>query len=116
MKKFSKKQLKKLHKKLKKMKFSSKYQKENFIKNIDIFEDNLKSYNWWGYGYLNDFVITILKDMEKHYGVDSHFVGDKKVKKKIQNLLKTYEKIDDFEDVYEEFYCQLGKYIKEFWD
>jgi len=116
MKKFSKKQLKKINRKLKKMKFSDKYQKQNFIRNLDIFENNLKNYNWWDYGFLNDFIITILKDMEKHYGVDSHFVGDEKVKKKIQKLLKIYDEIDDIKEDYKKFYCQLGKNINYFWD
>ena len=112
MKKFSKKQLKKLNKKLKKKKFLDKHQKQNYIRNLDIFDDNLNSYNWWDYEYLNNFVITILKDMEKHYGVDSNFVGDKKVKKKIQDLLEIIEKTEN----YKEFYCQLGRDIMKFWD
>jgi len=111
MKKLSKKQLKKITKKIKKMKFMDKHHKQNFIKNLDIFEENLKNYTWWDYEFLNDFVITILKDMEKHYGVDSRIGGDI-IKEKIQKILKTYEELNNIK----EFYNLLGQDIKKFWD
>jgi hypothetical protein len=60
---------------------------------------NLKKYfniiwndRWYDFDFFDDLLYFKLKDMEKNWGVNTHYVGDKFTKGRIQVLLKYFEK------------------------
>ena len=97
------------------------------IKNLIYFFPVIWKYRWWDFEFFLDVVEHILQDYTKHYGEDSHFVGDKFTQKRacvLLKLLREYrESIDDPTVTKEEtkrkkmkFFVQLGKNIERFWD
>jgi hypothetical protein len=83
---------------------------------------------WWDYAYLLEMLHFKLKDMEEHWGKDTHYVNDYKDKEILVKLIEDLEwLLDDslaFEDGYNEeyqkrskrFFEKLGRHHRKFWD
>jgi hypothetical protein len=46
---------------------------------------------WWDYYFLLNIILFKLKDMEKHWGTDTHYVNDTDEKEILQKLIKDLE-------------------------
>jgi hypothetical protein len=105
----------------------------DIINNIVLFIENFKCYlpilrtdRWWDYSYFENLLLHKLKQMEKHWGVDTHHQGDCFTKKRLQVLIKKFENLNEMENkIYdydkvqkerEKVYKLLAKNIHRFWD
>jgi hypothetical protein len=72
---------------------------------------------WYDHDFILDLIQFKLDDMEKHWGVDTHYVGDHFTKLRIQSLQKDLQKYRDLinGDLYfpKKYYKQEEKQIKE---
>ena len=83
---------------------------------------------WWDYYYLLEILRFKLKDMEEHWGRDTHYVEDYKEKDILKELIADLEWMlnedNEFEDGYEEeykkrsksFFGRLDRWHRKFWD
>jgi hypothetical protein len=83
---------------------------------------------WWDYSYFLIMLRFKLKDMEEHWGRDTHYVKDYTEKKHLQDLLEDLDWMLDneheFEDGHEEeykkrsrrFFSRLDRHHRKFWD
>jgi hypothetical protein len=63
---------------------------------------------WWDYDFLNEFLLFKLKDMEAHWGVDTHYVNDFVEKDTLKKLIEDLEWLMD-EDRADEFIYDENK-------
>ena len=96
---------------------------KTFFRNFKLYLPILLNDQWWDYGYFEDLIIHKLKDIEKHWGKDTHYEGDCFTKKRIQVLLKKWEKIKEKEDQLiivdkekQEWFKELGRLLPRLWD
>jgi hypothetical protein len=107
------------------------YPIKSFLKGIDnlwrwrkiIWKDR-----WWDYYYLLEILRFKLKDMEEHWGKDTHYVKDYEEKESLKKLIEDLEwMIDDtneFEDGYmdeykkrsKRFFGRLDRGHRKLWD
>ena len=102
------------------------YNCKYFFLNIKTYFSILKKDRWWDYYFFEDLVIFKLKDLEKHWGKDTHYKGDCFTKKRIQVLLREWERIQEFdvdnpldektEKMKEEWFRKLGRLMPRLWD
>ena len=99
------------------------YNFKKFFRNLKLYYPILKRDEWWDYSYFEELVIFKLKQLEKHWGDDTHYIGDNFTKKRIQVLLREWEKIEeldeDLQDVdklKEEWFRKLGRLLPRLWD
>ena len=102
------------------------YNIKKFFKNLKIYWPILKSDEWWDYYYFENLIIHKLKNLEKHWGKDTHYVGDCFTKKRIQVLLRKWERIEKFEEEHPfdenvekmkiQWYNDLGRLMPRLWD
>jgi len=88
-----------------------------FFQNLKLYFPILIKDRWWDYGFFEELIIHKLKDLEKHWGKDTHYVGDCFTKKRIQVLLRKWEKIKKLEnniDTFKEAEKLKVQWIKEF--
>jgi len=83
---------------------------------------------WWDYYYLLEMLRFKLRDMEEHWGRDTHYVNDYKEKDVLKDLIADLEwMLDDdneFKDGYNEeykkrskrFFSRLDRHHRKFWD
>jgi hypothetical protein len=83
---------------------------------------------WWDYYYFLEMLRFKLKDMEEHWGKDTHYVNDYKEKEVLQALIEDLEWMlnndNEFKDGYAEeykkrskrFFDRLGRHHQKFWD
>jgi len=92
------------------------------IKNLWKFKTVIWNYRWWDFGYFLDIIEIILEDWTKHYGKDSHFIGDEFVRLRacvLLKQLKEYKNTIDTEKESERLkkFCKtLSKNLERFWD
>ena len=94
------------------------------IKNIIKFAPIIWKDRWWDYAYFEDLILYKLKDMEKNWGKNTHYIGDGVTKKRLQVLIRKLEEIQKMEENFDEktfekrkeFYKLLGNNIIRFWD
>lgn len=123
------------------IKFEVKYFFRNIYSNIRRFFGNIKNLwkfrkivwqdRWWDYEFLMNFIEFKLKDMNEHWGVDTHYVNDEIDKQFIEELIVILENIKNLEfdeenkidELYEQFGIKLfgrdGKgtsRIRKLWD
>lgn len=66
-------------------------------------------YRWWDYGFSLAMIVRDLELKEKEWGKNTHYVGDKYTKKRIQVLLRMYKRYEDTS-----CYKQEDKLLKKF--
>ena len=66
-------------------------------------------YRWWDYGFTLDMIVQDLKLKEARWGIDTHHVGDMYTKKRIQVLLRMYDRYINADSTYDE-----DRYLKQF--
>ncbi len=84
---------------------------------------------WWDYYFLMRILQFKLKEMEKHWGVDTHYVNDLDDKQKLKELIEDLDwmlndDVDDLTKDYEEeykkrskrFFGRLDRHHRKFWD
>ena len=92
---------------------------------------------WWDYSFLDELILFKLKDMESHWGKDTHYVGDKFSKGRLKILIKRLETLEEdidnstgslfknktineinkqHQNQLDNFYKVLGRNIRRFWD
>jgi len=99
------------------------YNFKKFFRNLKLYYPILKRDEWWDFSYFEELVIFKLKQLEKHWGNDTHYIGGNFTKKRIQVLLREWEKIEeldeDLQDVdklKEEWFRKLGRLLPRLWD
>jgi len=108
--------------------FKSKYYNiKKYFRNLLKYHKILKQDEWWDFFYFEDLIIYKLKDLEKHWGVDTHYEGDCFTKKRIQVLLKKWQKIQWYEDEHPvnlkeienmkiQWFKEFGRLLPRLWD
>jgi hypothetical protein len=94
------------------------------IKNLIKYFKLIWKDRWWDYYYLEELILFKLKDMENKWGNETHYVGDKFTKKRLQVLIKKLEELKKMEEDLEldinkkreKVYKLLGKNLGRFWD
>jgi len=94
------------------------------IKNLFKYSKLVWRDRWWDYYFLEDWILFKLKDMEKHWGKKTHYVGDCFTKKRLQVLIKKLEELKKLDEEFDkdimkkraEVYKLLGRNIGKFWD
>ena len=94
------------------------------IKNLFKYSKLVWRDRWWDYYFLEDWILFKLKDMEKHWGEKTHYVGDCFTKKRLQVLIKKLEELKKLDEEFDkdimkkraEVYKLLGRNIGKFWD
>lgn len=93
---------------------------------------------WWDYSFLDEIILFKLKDMEKHWGKDTHYLGDGFTKGRLRVLIRRLEKLEEdiddsmmsslnkkltkqqmernYHKQLDSFYKVLGRNIRKFWD
>jgi hypothetical protein len=99
--------------------------KESF-ESLKFFFKTIWYHRWWDYWFFQVLLDKQLEFMEKHYGKDSHFVGDCFTKKRIivlRRYLKEWIECDDFENKIgdckekrKKFFKYLERNFEKFWD
>ena len=74
------------------------YNFKYFFKNLKLYFPILIKDRWWDYSFFEELIIHKLKDLEKHWGKDTHYVGDCFTKGRIKVLLRKWERIKNYED------------------
>ena len=107
--------------------FMSKfYELKEILHNIKLYYPIIKNDRWWDFAFFEELIIHKLKDLEKHWGVDTHYVGDSFTKKRIQVLLRKWEKIQKFDEknpfnketekMKIKWFKELGRLMPRLWD
>ena len=68
------------------------------IKNLWKFRKIVYRDRWWDYSFMLDMIEFKLKDMEKHWGKDTSYVGDKFTAGRLKVILKDLEDYREFFD------------------
>jgi hypothetical protein len=71
------------------------------------------NYRWWDYGFTLDIIVRDLTIKERMWGVHTHYVGDQVTKKRIQVLLRMYERYTNATGIYEED-ALLKKFLRTY--
>jgi len=97
-----------------------------FFQNLKLYFPILIKDRWYDYEFFEELIIHKLKDLEKHWGKDTHYVGDCFTKKRIQVLLRKWEKIKKLEnniDTFKEaeklkvqWFKEFGRTLPRLWD
>ena len=72
------------------------------IKSIKQFWHVIWNWRWYDFSYTLDIMVRDLQLREEQWGVNTHYVGDTFTKKRIQVLLRMYDRYLDAEDIKEE--------------
>ena len=79
-------------------------------------------WRWWDYGYSLDIIVTMLREQERMWGNHTHYVGDTFTKKRMQVLLRWYDKWQNADSINDEYKYEQ-KFVKgymrnyrRFWD
>jgi len=102
------------------------YNTKRYFRNLIKYQYIIKKDEWWDFFHFEELIIFKLKDLEKHWEKDTHYVGDCFTKKRIQYMLKEWNKIKEYEDEHpfdkkvdkmrEEWFRKLGKLMPRLWD
>ena len=95
-----------------------------FFQNLKLYFPILIKDRWWDYEFFDELIIYKLKDLERHWGKDTHYVGDCFAKGRIKVLLKQWEKIKKLEikDLKKykkeraKWFCRFGRTLPRLWD
>ena len=68
-------------------------------------------WNWWDYHFQLEMIDRMLEICEKHWGVDTHYVGDQFTKGRIV-VIRSYYKKHKEADTWEEESRYLSKFLK----
>jgi len=74
------------------------YNAKHIIHNIKLYFPIILHDRWWDYSYFEELIIHKLKNLEEHWGKDTHYVGDCFTKGRIKVLLRQWERIEKMED------------------
>jgi len=100
---------------------------KRFFRNLKLYYPILKTDEWWDFYHFENLIIHKLKDLEKHWGKDTHYEGDCFTKKRIQVLLKKWQKIQWYEDEHPtnlkeienmkiHWFKEFGRLLPRLWD
>ncbi len=96
---------------------------DNFVKYRSIIWND----RWWDHDFLLNLMLFKLKDMEEHWGKDTHYVGDQDDKEILKKLVEDLEwmiEADEFNEGYTEeykkrsksFFGRLDRHHRKLWD
>ncbi len=100
----------------------------NGVSNLIKYWEIIWNDRWFDYSFLLELLLFKLKDMQKHWGVDTHYVNDKVDREIIDKLIEDLEWMLDteleFDDGYEEeynrrsrsFFGRLNRHHRKLWD
>ncbi len=83
---------------------------------------------WWDYSFFLELMLFKLKDMQEHWGTDTHYVGDLDDKEIIDKLVEDLDWMlnneEEFNDGYEKkykkrskaFFGRLDRHHRKLWD
>lgn len=94
----------------------------NGFKNLWFYRKVIWRYRWYDYGYQLAVIDKMLENCEKHWGIDTHYVGDKFTLGRIRVIRKYIALYNSTDDMYEEsrLFKKIMRYysrnLERFWD
>lgn len=92
------------------------------VRSLLLFAKVCMRWRWWDYGFSMALMVAMLREQEKMWGKHTHYVGDTFTKKRMQVLLRWYDRSQNTTDMAEEYLYEkkfmqgYARNYRRFWD